>query len=389
MADSEIKEIQEQSRRLLPVSPESGYAFASSERERGRNSADGEELSLFPVRHFQLDKPVTSPQLGHYETRQWRPDQERPASAQKSDVGQRILGLPARRVALREAQMPQNPQASLGFEDSQSRNLFSAFIPRAAISAMDRQRAPGGTVGQPADPAHLNQDGWFPTLNQLRPHSPKPRLVTGQAANQQPQRSQRPAVRSTPPAQADDATRLGHIRTGAGPVESNPLAWNAFMQGLDNQKVGGFTVGELANVLTNESRDLSFIGPSVSLFDNDLDQAKYVQAHAIINNALRKIPNGMANRTVTRAAAASRGHDRDVAIMRQAYFDRMTRGADPAQGRTYFGNSAEVLNSRPIGNSRQTPFVRFGPFVLGSQSPQYIYVFNDPIKKQPVKKGKH
>src|SRR5215510_2664619 len=107
MADSEIEEIQEQSRRVWPLSPESGYAFASSERQRG-NSSDGEKLPLFAVRHFQLDKPETSPQLDQYEMRQRRADQERPASARKSDVGQRILGLPARRMALRKAQMPQN-----------------------------------------------------------------------------------------------------------------------------------------------------------------------------------------------------------------------------------------------------------------------------------------
>jgi hypothetical protein len=180
---------------------------------------------------------------------------------------------------------------------------------------------------------------------------------------------------------AQDLQEVKPAQTGAGPIESNPAAWNAFMQGLDSHKVGDYTVGELANVLTNESRDLSFVGPSMSLFDNDLDHAKYVQAHAIINNAMQKDPNSMANRTVTEAAAASPGHERDVAIMRQAYLDRMTRNADPAQGRTYFGNSAQVLKSRPIGNSRQTPFARFGPFALGSQPPKYIYIYNDPIKK--------
>ena len=389
MADSEVERTEEQSGRWRPPSPRFGYAFAPGETRLEDNSTDS--VSLFPTMQFQLDRPETKPQWGQPKVQQWRAAEEGPANAQKSNVGQRILGLPGHSMALRNAQMPQNPQPSLGFEGSQSPNLFSTFIPRAAIVAMDRQPSPSSTVGQSTDPSPLNQDGWFPSLNQLRPHSPKPRVLTRQASvNQQPQRSQQPAVKSTPPAQADDETPLGHVRTGAGPVKSNPLAWNAFMQGLDNQKVGGFTVGELANVLTNESRDLSFTGPSVSLFDNDLDQAKYVQAHAIINNALRKIPNKMANRTVTSAAAASRGHDRDVAIMRQAYFDRMTRGVDPAQGRTYFGNSADlILKSSPIGNSRHTVFARFGPFVLGSQKPQYIYIYNDPIERKPVKKGKH
>lgn len=184
---------------------------------------------------------------------------------------------------------------------------------------------------------------------------------------------------------------LDHIQTGAGPVESNPVAWQAFMRDLDRKQVGNFTVGELANVLTNESRDLSFIGPTVSLFDNDLDNAKYVQAHAIINNALRKAPNAMANRAVTTGAATSRGRDRDVAIMRRAYFDGMTKGVDPAQGRTYFGNSADlILKSSPIGNSRHTVFARFGPFALGSQKPRYIYIYNDPLpqKKEGRPHGK-
>lgn len=141
------------------------------------------------------------------------------------------------------------------------------------------------------------------------------------------------------------------------------------MEGLDSHKVGSYTVGELANVLTNESRDLSFAGPSVSIFDNDLDRAKYVQAHAILNNAMLTKSNAMANRTVSKAAATSPGHARDIAIMRQAYFDRMSQGADPAQGRTYFGNSAELLRSRPIGNARQTTFAQFGPFRLGSNTP--------------------
>lgn len=153
------------------------------------------------------------------------------------------------------------------------------------------------------------------------------------------------------------------------------------------KKVGKYTVRELANVLTNESRDLSSIGPSVSLFDNDLDQAKYAQAHAILNNALRADPNDMAPATISTKAAASAAHQRDVAIMRQAYFDRMMRDTDPAQGRTYFGNSAELLRTRPIGKSRQEVFARFGPFQLGHHESRYIYIYNDPLPIKVKKKG--
>lgn len=167
---------------------------------------------------------------------------------------------------------------------------------------------------------------------------------------------------------------------GPGPAQSDPLAWNAFMQGLDSHKVGDYTVGGLANVLTNESRDLG-VGPGSSVLDKDLEDAKYVQAHAIINNAMLEDPHDMAGPTVTNAAATSAGHPRDIAIMRQAYFDRMTKGADPAEGRTYFGNSAATLRWRRIGRSRQSPFKRFGPFALGSQPRKYIYIFNDPEEK--------
>ena len=79
---------------------------------------------------------------------------------------------------------------------------------------------------------------------------------------------------ATSGAAAQDEAQLKPPRTSAGPAESDPTAWEAFMESLDSQKVGNYTVGGLANVLTNESRDLSFVGPSTSISDNDLDRAK-------------------------------------------------------------------------------------------------------------------
>jgi len=47
--------------------------------------------------------------------------------------------------------------------------------------------------------------------------------------------------------------------------------------------------------------------------------------------------------------------------------------------RTYFGNSAENLKSRPVGKGRQTVFAQFGPFDHGKGAKQYIYIYNDPV----------
>jgi hypothetical protein len=43
----------------------------------------------------------------------------------------------------------------------------------------------------------------------------------------------------------------------------------------------------------------------------------------------------------------------------------------------FFGNSPEQLQSRPIGNSRQTVYEQFGPFEYKGQG-KFIYIYNDP-----------
>jgi hypothetical protein len=167
---------------------------------------------------------------------------------------------------------------------------------------------------------------------------------------------------------------------GAGPIASDPTAMNAFLAGLDNHKVGQYTVAQLANVLTNESRDLTFVGPPTPDGHTPLTDAKTVQAHSIINNASQTRVNAMAVPRVTAEVSNSPAYQQNLQIMRQAYYDQMTGQPDPAEGRTYFGNSAENLHSRPIGNSRQSVFKQFGPFRWGSNPPQYIYIYNDPGK---------
>jgi len=128
-----------------------------------------------------------------------------------------------------------------------------------------------------------------------------------------------------------------------------------------------------ANVLTNESRDLSGGAPG------ELESAKYTEANAIINNQLAMHHNEEASDILSAGSAASIGRSDDVQIMRQAYLDRLAGLPDPAQGRTYFGNSASDLASRRVGREgRQTVFLQFGPFDHGSGPKQYIYIFNDP-----------
>jgi hypothetical protein len=317
----------------------------------------------------------------------------------RPSIGQRILGL-APRLSTTASQVP---QPSLGFGEPRNRDFFNTFIPqdtqRPAVNRAERNLTGmgaipsrmtnfslGGVASGGAGSA-LNRAGFSVGSSRLRTNGPGFQSAKSTTANLQIPEAQRPRAGDTLSYGARQGRSLEHPQTSAGSIESNPVAWNAMMESLDSMRVGEFTVGELANVLTNESRDL---GPNATIFDNDLDRAKYVQAHAIINNALRRHPNPMANRTITAAAVASPGRDRDVEIMRNAYYDRMTKGSDPAEGRTYFGNSADlILKDSPIGNSRHTVFARFGPFTLGSQEPRYIYIYNDPIPRENPKKAKH
>ena len=138
-----------------------------------------------------------------------------------------------------------------------------------------------------------------------------------------------------------------------------------FLRGMDHRKVGKRTVASLAKTLTHEHRGLSGGKPG------ELQRGITEEAHAIYNSASLKHPNPMALPNVTATAE-------DKQIMEETYFNRGSGGDDPVEGRTYFGNSAEDLNSRPIGDSRQTVYDSAGPFDWGSHAPQYIYIYNDP-----------
>lgn len=142
---------------------------------------------------------------------------------------------------------------------------------------------------------------------------------------------------------------------------------------VDTKKLGNSTVGKASNVLTNESRDLT--GGKAG----ELEEAKTAQAHAIINGLLSRNPPDVAPDVLSKGAEESVGRSDDQRIMRQAYLDRIAGKPDPVQGRKFFGNSTQFLNSRPIGNGRQTVFQRFGPFDHGKGAKQYIYIYNDPV----------
>jgi len=150
-------------------------------------------------------------------------------------------------------------------------------------------------------------------------------------------------------------------------------AKKAVLAGLDDMKVGNNTVGGLAKTLHNESNGLTGGKPG------ELVAGKSAEANAIINNAELPRPNVMAPSTGTASP-------QDRAIMEEAFYNRATGGDDPVEGRTYFGNSAQDLGSRPAGNNlpgaagRQSVYDSFGPFTWGNNAPQFIYIYNDPGK---------
>jgi hypothetical protein len=89
-------------------------------------------------------------------------------------------------------------------------------------------------------------------------------------------------------------------------------------------------------------------------------------------------PPPMAKTVVSPEVANEPGHAQDQAIMRQVYTEHIVGLRDAADGRRFFGNSPDKINSRPIGKGRQTVHERFGPFDHGKGRPQYIYIYNDP-----------
>lgn len=141
---------------------------------------------------------------------------------------------------------------------------------------------------------------------------------------------------------------------------------------VDDNKVGSSTVGKISNILTNETNGLS------GGRDGDLDKAKTAVANAIVNGKMEKQPPTVAPDTLTAQAAGSIGRTRDQVIARDVFADRLGGKPDPVDGRTFYGTSKDVINSRPIGSGRQTVAQRFGPFDHGKGPKQYVYIYNNP-----------
>jgi RHS repeat-associated protein len=143
-----------------------------------------------------------------------------------------------------------------------------------------------------------------------------------------------------------------------------------------SQAVGNTTVGALEKTMTNEVGSLS----TPKKGDPDvLVDAKTALANALINNANLNKPNQVAPATGTAST-------QDAQIMRGAATDRAKGGADPVEGRTYFGTTHDPnLQSRSAGNKlkgeagRETVYEKFGPFKDStSRRPTWIVIYNNP-----------
>jgi RHS repeat-associated protein len=158
----------------------------------------------------------------------------------------------------------------------------------------------------------------------------------------------------------------------ASPQAGQPPA----QQQNPNQAVGNTTEGSLAKVLTNEDGSLSTPkgGNAQELVDG-----KTALANAIYNNADSAHPQKVAPDTGTASG-------QDSQIMQGVVTSRTNGGADPVQGRVYYGTShTPDLTSRSAGNGlkgaagRESVFAKFGPFKDSiSSRPTYIYIYNNP-----------
>jgi len=110
-----------------------------------------------------------------------------------------------------------------------------------------------------------------------------------------------------------------------------------------------------------------------------LSDAKDALANAIINNAELKKPEQVA--TPDRSASAQ-----DAQIMKDAVANRAKGGADPVEGRHYYGTTHNPnVRSRPAGNylkgaaGREAVYEKFGPFKDStSRRPTWIVIYNNP-----------
>ena len=141
---------------------------------------------------------------------------------------------------------------------------------------------------------------------------------------------------------------------------------------VDTDPVGKTTVGGLAKTLTNE------VGVLHGGVPGELGKAKTALSNAIINNALLKHPAKVAPETGSASI-------QDLKIMRAAYLNRVEGGSDPVNGRTQYGTSHFILQSRSASNGlkgkagRESVYLMFGPFEdQTSLLPTFIYIYNNP-----------
>jgi len=111
----------------------------------------------------------------------------------------------------------------------------------------------------------------------------------------------------------------------------------------------------------------------------ELDKGKNALANTIVNNALLQHPAKVAQATGTPTK-------QDAQIMRAAFENRLNGGADPVNGRTYYGTTHNPnVKYRSAGNhlpgaaGRETMYMKFGPFKDSySGRPTWIVIYNDP-----------
>ena len=144
-------------------------------------------------------------------------------------------------------------------------------------------------------------------------------------------------------------------------------------QNVDGNAVGKTTVGSLAKTMTHEDGSLS---TPKGGDPSELVKGQTALANAIINGAESPRPPQVASPTVPASI-------QDAQIMTDAYTNRVNGGADPVQGRVFYGTSHENLTSRPACkgcSARETVFAKFGPFndSVGRGQQTYIYIYNNP-----------
>lgn len=139
-------------------------------------------------------------------------------------------------------------------------------------------------------------------------------------------------------------------------------------EAYDDMKINELTVRQMANIVANENHDVT---PGSSS-PEDLQNARIVQAHAVIN-ADRKygLNRDQHTRTapneVTPELENSPQYQQALSAARAA-FQQQLSGYDPSGGRMYFDNRFnEYLGPRKIGTGSQDVYHRFGPFQHGSQ----------------------